>query len=46
MKGAFDMTAEGYKEFKGLKRENLRDHMEDMELILTMLGEATTNKIH
>jgi hypothetical protein len=46
MKGAFDMTAEGYKKFKGLRRENLRDHMEDMELILTMLGEATTTKIH
>jgi DNA-damage-inducible protein D len=46
MKGAFDMTAEGYKKFKGLKRENLRDHMEDMELILTMLGEATTTKLH
>jgi hypothetical protein len=46
MKGAFDMTAEGYKKFKGLKRENLRDHMIDMELILTMLGEATTTAIH
>jgi hypothetical protein len=46
MKGAFDMTAEGYKKLKGLKRENLRDHMIDMELILTMLGEATTTTIH
>ena len=31
---------------KGLARENLRDHMTDMELILTMLGEATTTKLH
>jgi len=28
-----------------LERENLRDHMTDIELILTMLGEATTTKI-
>jgi hypothetical protein len=46
LKGAFGMTAEDYKKLKGLKRENLRDHMEDMELILTMLGEATTTKFH
>jgi len=46
LKGAFGMTAEDYKRFKGLKRENLRDHMRDMELILTMLGEATTTVIH
>ncbi len=44
MKSAFDMKVENYKKFKGLKRENLRDHMDDMELILTMLGEATTTK--
>jgi len=44
MKGAFDMTVEDYKKFKSLKRENLRDHMGDIELILTMLGEATTTK--
>jgi len=44
-KAAFGMTPEEYKKFKGLKRENLRDHMEDLELILTMLGEATTTKI-
>lgn len=43
-KATFDMTPSEYKRFKGLKRENLRDHMEDMELILTMLGEATTTK--
>jgi DNA-damage-inducible protein D len=46
LQGAFDMTAEEYKNFKGLKRENLRDHMDDIELILTMLGEATTTRLH
>ena len=46
MKGAFDLTVEEYKKLKGLKRQNLRDHMEDIELILTMLGEATTTKLH
>ena len=44
-KATFGMTPAQYKKFKGLKRENLRDHMEDLELILTMLGEATTTKI-
>ncbi|MFA7208985.1 MAG: Bro-N domain-containing protein [Parcubacteria group bacterium] len=44
--GTFEMSAEEYKKFKGLKRENLRDHMDDLELILTMLGEATTTRIH
>ena len=46
LNGAFDMSAEDYKKFKGLKSENLRDHMDDLELILTMLGEATTARIH
>ncbi len=46
MKGAFDLTVEEYKKLKGLKKQNLRDHMEDIELILTMLGEATTTKLH
>lgn len=46
MTGAFDMDVQDYKEFKGLGRENLRDHMDDMELILTMLAEATTTKLH
>ena len=45
MQGAFEMKVEDYKKFKGLERENLRDHMTDMELILTMLGEATTTQI-
>jgi len=44
MQGAFDMKVSDYKKFKGLSRENLRDHMNDLELILTMLGEATTTK--
>jgi hypothetical protein len=45
-KGTFDMTAQKYKEHKSLGKEhNLRDHMDDIELILTMLGEATTTKI-
>ncbi len=44
--GTFDMSAEDYKKFKGLRKENLRDHMDDLELILTMLGEATTTRIH
>jgi len=46
MKGTFDLTLQDYKHLKGLRRENLRDHMNDIELILTMLGEATTTKLH
>ena len=46
MQGAFDMKVEQYKNLKGLDKENLRDHMNDIELILTMLAEATTTKIH
>ncbi len=41
----FGKTVQEYKEFKNLKRENLRDHMTDLELIFTMLGEASTTKI-
>ncbi len=44
-KATFGKTVEEYKEFKGLKKENLRDHMDDMELIFNMLGEAATTKI-
>jgi len=44
-KAAFDMTPSQYKKFKGLKRENLRDHMGDLELIFSMLGEASTTEI-
>lgn len=46
MQGAFDLKVEDYKELKGVERENLRDHMTDIELILTMLAEATTTKLH
>lgn len=44
-KATFGMTPSEYKEFKGLKKENLRDHMNDLELIFTMLGEASTTAI-
>ena len=43
-KATFGLIPSEYKRFKGLKRENLRDHMDDIELILTMLGEATTTR--
>ena len=39
------MTPSVYKKYKGLKRENLRDHMTDLELIFSMLGEASTKEI-
>lgn len=39
------MTTRQYKNFKGLKKENLRDNMSDLELVLTMLSEATTTEI-
>ena len=45
-KATFGLTPSEYKKAKGLKRENLRDHMDDFELILTMLGERTTAEIH
>jgi prophage antirepressor-like protein len=41
----FGMTPTEYKKFKGLKRENLRDHMDDLELLFSMLGEASTSEI-
>jgi len=44
-KATFGMTPSEYKEFKGLKKQNLRDHMNDLELIFTMLGEASTAQI-
>ncbi len=44
-KATFGMIPSEYKEFKGLKKENLRDHMNDLELIFTMLGEASTTRI-
>ena len=45
MERTFGLKVEDYKRLKGLDRENLRDHMDDIELILTMLGEATTTKL-
>ncbi|KKS14201.1 MAG: Prophage antirepressor [Candidatus Daviesbacteria bacterium GW2011_GWB1_41_5] len=45
-KATFGIIPSQYKKLKGLKRENLRDHMDDFELILTMLGERTTTEIH
>jgi DNA-damage-inducible protein D len=44
-KAAFGLTPSEYKRLKGLKRENLRDHMNDLELIFSMLGEAATTEI-
>ena len=44
-KATFGKTVEEYKKLKKLKRENLRDHMDDLELIFTMLGEAATTRI-
>jgi len=44
-KAAFGKTVEEYKKFKKLNKENLRDHMTDLELIFSMLGEASTAEI-
>ena len=46
MQGTFALRVDEYKQVKALARENLRDHMTDIEWILTMLGEATTTKLH
>jgi prophage antirepressor-like protein len=46
MHGTFALNVDEYKQVKTLARENLRDHMTDIELILTMLAEATTAKLH
>jgi hypothetical protein len=45
MQGAFSLKVNDYKQLKGLERESLRDHMTDLELIITMLGEATTTQL-
>lgn len=45
-KATFGVTPSEYKRLKGLKRENLRDHMDDFELIFNMLGERSTTEIH
>jgi hypothetical protein len=46
-KATFGLTPSEYKSYKGLTKpqENLRDHMTDLELIFTMLGEAATTEI-
>ncbi|MFA4954417.1 MAG: Bro-N domain-containing protein [Patescibacteria group bacterium] len=45
-KATFGVTPNEYKKLKGLKRQNLRDHMDDFELIFTMLGERSTTELH
>jgi DNA-damage-inducible protein D len=44
--GTFEMTAKEIKDYKNLNNpDNPRDHMNELELILTMLGEATTTEL-
>jgi hypothetical protein len=46
MQHAFDMKVDEYKEHKSLPaKQELRDHMSELELVITMLGEATTTKL-
>jgi len=45
-KATFGITPSAYRKMKGLERQNLRDHMDDFELIFTMLGERSTTEIH
>lgn len=44
-KATFGLTPSEYKKVKGLKSQNLRDHMNDLELIFSMLSEASTTAI-
>jgi hypothetical protein len=44
-RATFGLTPSEYKDLKQLDRENLRDHMTDLELIFSMLGEAATTEI-
>ena len=44
-KATFGLTPSEYKNVKGMKSQNLRDHMTDLELIFSMLGEASTTAI-
>lgn len=44
-KATFGITPADYKKIKNLKSQNLRDHMTDLELIFSMLGEASTTEI-
>jgi DNA-damage-inducible protein D len=45
-RATFGVIPSEYKKLKKLKRENLRDHMDDFELIFCMLGERATTEIH
>lgn len=45
-KATFGLTPSEYAKHKGLKKQNLRDHMDDFELIFSMLGERSTTEIH
>ncbi len=45
-KATFGIAPSEYKKLKRLERQNLRDHMNDLELIFTMLGERATTEIH
>jgi DNA-damage-inducible protein D len=44
-RAAFGLTPSEYKKVKGLQRQNLRDHMNDLELIFSMLGDAASTEI-
>lgn len=44
-RATFGLNPSEHKDLKGLKRQNLRDHMTDLELIFSMLGEAATTQI-
>lgn len=44
-KATFGMTPSQYKKYKNLKRGNLRDHMDEVELLFSMLGEVSTKEI-
>jgi len=44
-KATFGLTPSEYKKIKSLQSQNLRDHMTDLELIFSMLGEASTTKV-
>ena len=44
-KATFDKTIDEYKKLKGLDKENLRDHMDELELIFGMLGEKVATEI-
>lgn len=44
-KAAFGVTPSQHKKIKGLQRQNLRDHMTDLELLFSTLGEAATKEI-